>query len=341
LCPPLSCRFWQYGRWIEIVVDDYLPTEDDRLILCRNNEEENEFWIALLEKAYAKLYDSYESLKGGIITEALVDMTGGIGELFYMKDIMNKDLFWQTINTALNHGAMIGCGTPQDKTERESKSSDGLIGNHAYAVTDATDVKRKDGEVVKLVRCRNPWGTKHEWNGDWSDKDEINWSTIDPVRREELNQNKPNGEFWISYFDWLSHFKDVEICHLLPDSFEKQSTNQSKNYIPWDQAQHRGIWTAWQPTLRRDNFEIEDFLKDPQYLIYVAKTDSDRDDRLCTVICTCLQKYTRQKRQERGGQRAGNYFRLQLFRIKDPVDDARKTQDHKFYLSDLERQGDE
>ena len=48
-------RFWQLGQWYDVVVDDYLPVDSNHQpIFTQNLTYPNEFWICLLEKAFAK-----------------------------------------------------------------------------------------------------------------------------------------------------------------------------------------------------------------------------------------------------------------------------------------------
>jgi hypothetical protein len=71
-------RFW-FGRWIEIVIDDLLPTRKGCLIYMKSTSNV-EYWPALLEKAYAKAKGTYELLNNWLPIDACIELTGGCPE---------------------------------------------------------------------------------------------------------------------------------------------------------------------------------------------------------------------------------------------------------------------
>jgi hypothetical protein len=99
----------RFGEWEEVVIDDRLPTRRGQLIYLRSVEK-NEFWGALLDKAYAKLNGSYKALEGGLTIEAAVDFTGGIPELIELSQskMSPERLFYLMLRAADAH-AFMGC----------------------------------------------------------------------------------------------------------------------------------------------------------------------------------------------------------------------------------------
>jgi hypothetical protein len=52
-----------FGTWYDVCIDDYLPVGlDGKLNFCQNRVNKNEFWGALLEKAYAKYLINYRTI---------------------------------------------------------------------------------------------------------------------------------------------------------------------------------------------------------------------------------------------------------------------------------------
>ncbi|KAK3552074.1 hypothetical protein QTP70_032615 [Hemibagrus guttatus] len=158
-------RFYRNKRWVDVVIDDQLPTLNGKLIFV-NCKTSNEFWPALLEKAYAKVCGSYAALNGGFISDGLHDFTGGVYKNFDLTTASEN--LWDLMEVAVKRRAVIGCGTPPGPTPENTVLSNGIVQGHAYTVTGVTQIMAK-GKLVKLVRVLNPWG-EGEWKGAWSDE---------------------------------------------------------------------------------------------------------------------------------------------------------------------------
>jgi hypothetical protein len=60
---------------------------DGRIPLFARNKDKNEFWMSLLEKAYAKMHGCYEALDAGSMDDALVDLTGAAPGSIRIKEL--------------------------------------------------------------------------------------------------------------------------------------------------------------------------------------------------------------------------------------------------------------
>ncbi|XP_064089703.1 calpain-B-like isoform X4 [Macrobrachium nipponense] len=318
-------RFWQYGRWIDVVVDDRLPTFYGRLVFM-HSEERNEFWSALLEKAYAKLHGSYEALKGGTTCEAMEDFTGGVSEIYDLTKAP-PNLF-SIMLKAYERGSLMGCSLEPDPNEVEARCDNGLVRGHAYSVTRVKyceiNTPRVSGKIP-LVRIRNPWGNEAEWVGPWSDKSQ-EWQFIPEEEKEEIGLTfEHDGEFWMSLKDFLVNFTMLEMTNLNPDSIEDEDITSSVHH-KWEMSVFEGAWIRGSTAGGCRNF-LDSFWHNPQYRITLTEVDDDDDDNKCTVIVALMQKNRRSQRKL-GLECLTIGFAI--YHLRDP-DSAPRPLDHSFF----------
>uniref|UniRef100_A0A9L0J831 Calpain-3 n=1 Tax=Equus asinus TaxID=9793 RepID=A0A9L0J831_EQUAS len=281
-------QFWRYGDWVDVVIDDCLPTYNNQLVFTKSNHR-NEFWSALLEKAYAKLHGSYEALKGGNTTEAMEDFTGGVTEFFEIKEAP-RDMY-RIMKKAIERGSLMGCSIDTIvPVQYETRMACGLVRGHAYSVIGLEEAWFKN-EKVKLVRLRNPWG-QVEWNGSWSDgwKD---WSFVDKEEKARLqHQVTEDGEFWMSYDDFIYHFTKLEICNLTADALE------SDKLQTWTVSVNEGRWVRGCSAGGCRNFP-DTFWTNPQYRLKLLEEDDDPEDSevICSFLVALMQKNRRKNRK--------------------------------------------
>jgi hypothetical protein len=139
-----------------VTIDDRLPCSKSGALLFGSCRDTAEFWVALLEKAYAKLHGSYQALVSGKTTDALVDFTGEGSESL---DISKTEEFWKTLNNNMAESFLMGCARHAEGTSGEKPTPHGLVWNHAYGV-----LKCAEDAGTRLVCLRNPWG-QFEWKG--------------------------------------------------------------------------------------------------------------------------------------------------------------------------------
>ncbi|KAK2177398.1 hypothetical protein NP493_599g02062 [Ridgeia piscesae] len=318
---------WQYGRWVEVLIDDRLPTNNGKLIYM-HSDDKNEFWSALLEKAYAKLNGSYESLSGGLTSEALTDFTGGVVERFQLKEQTPDDLYKRMVK-AFTKGALMGCSIDASPDEMEGQLDNGLIIGHAYSITDVRYVDVETPRVsgrIPMVRVRNPWGDSHEWKGAWGDGSE-EWSLIQDDEREEMGlMFDHDGEFWMSYKDFSGEYEKLEICHLGPDTLA--AVDNDEEDTKWEGSVCDGSWKRRVNAGGCRNF-ADTFWTNPQFRVSIVDPDEDDEDGNGSIIVGLMQKERRKMRMEGKDNHTIGYAIYELANTDSGTLDRRYLETHR------------
>lgn len=237
-CGLLYFRFYSFGNWTEILIDDYLPFYGhNKLIFARSPNiygkegEIREWWLPLLEKAYAKLEGGYENLNGGFTAVSLTALTGGFCEEINLTEARGNEEklceILQLMKETWDHGGLICLGT-------ENKSyNNGIVKRHAYSVSKIVDVRG----FRTLIKIRNPWG-KTEWTGNVLQK-YSDWQRAPQFLMKEIGYKngkdaEDDGEFVMSIEDMIRHFGKVTLC------------NQRQMLLAanWNINQHRSMWVV-------------------------------------------------------------------------------------------------
>ncbi|CAN9175119.1 unnamed protein product [Alternaria alternata] len=234
ICGVYGFVFYRDGEWIWTVVDDnlylrnsdfdaawgdrYDPTNAKEKKYKDNHQtgsealyfascaDENETWLPLLEKAYAKVHGDYDSIAGGWSGEAVEDLTGGVTTKIPTDRVLDKQRLWEELLQA-GKKFLFSASSPSIDGD-DSDARRGLALNHAYSVIKAVEAEGEDGKKHQLVLIRNPWGKRvnasmGEWTGPWSDGSR-EWTTywLDKLGHKFGD----DGLFWMSYKDLLKRF---------------------------------------------------------------------------------------------------------------------------------------
>jgi len=184
------------GLWQDIVIDGFLPCApygDPVYMGIRGGA----VWAALVEKAFAKRFGSYNALVGGHCMTALVDLTGC--PTVHTPKLCGEPEsdIWRKLQKWTRRKWLLGADMPSGE---EIELANGLVRGHAYSILG---IKEQAG--MKLVKIRNPWG-----RGSYSGlpHQERYRSSI----RNRQTETDGDGTFWMRLKEFRDEFDSMSAC---------------------------------------------------------------------------------------------------------------------------------
>ena len=226
----ITLLLFHNSQWEGVEIDDNIPCDlHGDPIFARSVDYlgrcENEWWLSLLEKAYAKVYGSYANLHGGNMSEALYDLTG-VPVLDYSiandtknstvakQPVSTQECDWGCLYNAFKSGDAICVGFCVSQKELDSnvKFRNEILTNHAYALIGLLINGNNRFVRIRNARC------DLEFSGLYSRDSEI-WqngtSKLELTKVLGIPGNElPPGEFWMSYEEFVTFFNRVYISRI-------------------------------------------------------------------------------------------------------------------------------
>ncbi|KXJ72175.1 hypothetical protein RP20_CCG018692 [Aedes albopictus] len=247
-------RFWQYGRWVDVVIDDRLPMMDGKLLFIRPTLQ-NEFWCALLEKAYAKLCGSYSAIASRDLCEAMQDFTGGITERYFLgQSVANVDVCYELIGSKLAKGSLMAAVKMNNNR-----------GSHSYSILKAVTIESK------MIGLQTPVEELIEINYLQSGGMSL---TADCYRKS-----------WLRIDEFVKNYDFVDICNMTPNQMGQPL---SEDYS-WQLSCIEGSW-VYGSTAGGSKDDLKSFWTNPQFVVQLAHPDKIDNSGSCHLVISLMQK---------------------------------------------------
>ena len=194
------------GEWNTITIDDYFPCIPKSNPLVSRSPG-NEIWVLILEKAIAKIYESYYALIHINIADYFLLLSGCPSFHINLEDLVMTDGFDYCIKRLkyfVNEKKylVVALSKQVDNENMNEDQDDGMltIGNYGYTLLD---VKSKYSD--NLVYLRKIWF-------DQKKEEKIR------MYEDELKKNFPSletneGQLILTYNDFLKEFQSLTICY--------------------------------------------------------------------------------------------------------------------------------
>lgn len=220
------------GEWQLIIVDGWLVVRSADKRVAFSSSDQEELWVSIIEKAYAKAFGSFQNINGGRTYEAIRDLTGAPGKRYEHTDEHNEqvheDELWKILVDSDKKQYIMTAGTDLSRkgVKKEGHAEDvtdtGIALGHAYSILDVREIRNE-----RIIKLRNPWG-KTEWKGDWSDKSD-KWTK--ELREDLKADDADDGIFWMPFSNFYWEEFQVTCVNFIRPTYFYRTIRPAKGVL--------------------------------------------------------------------------------------------------------------
>lgn len=222
----VAFQFFKNCEWQYVLIDTKLPFSAElKKFLFSHNGSFDVMWLALLEKAYAKLNGKYQYLERLNYEDVLIDMSCSTLDKIKLTDpdnealVNSKKLFTVISNYMSNKSPyIIVCINKTKKSNQlclPETGEYGIFQNLVHTIISYEDITQKD---FKFFRIKNFWGSDSNWSGPFSNNSD-EWEKYKSLRDELLNSRKyfndSYNKYFMKYENFVKEFNTVYVIKLL------------------------------------------------------------------------------------------------------------------------------
>ena len=197
-----------HGQWKLVLIDDIFPVIEDKYFkkFVFTHSKNNEIWLCLLEKAWAKINGCYAQIGANISTYEVFDLlTEAYTEIININKNTDINNIWEKIVDAEKKNFII-IGVTNNNPSIEKI---GLVPGKSYIISKTYEINNEI-ENVKLLKLSNPWGNE-VFAGDWS---EISSKWTNELKKKIKDFDIKDGDFFMSFKDFINYYNSIGILKI-------------------------------------------------------------------------------------------------------------------------------
>jgi hypothetical protein len=204
------------GSLERVTVDDFVPAAEIRGKLqpmCCMTGLQDEAWLAILEKACAKVFQGYQNLGKRHVLQYLRLMVPA-PQAFLSHDFVDKETIWKEIfnhSTSAPHAleSLIVASSGQESSAEEAHSPGAILCQVVKAVQTTDDA----GRAHRLLLLRD-MSERILWTGSWSAESPVWTSDLKKILSYSEVYAEGSQLFYCSFTDYMSYYNSTCIVKL-------------------------------------------------------------------------------------------------------------------------------